>query len=106
MSGLLNFEAPFGFGLNFAATYISQQFTDELNTIDPASSGEIGIMPSYLVLNLTGNYNVPDIKSTFYISIKNLLNKRYIASRRPQGIKVGLPRFFTVGFELTLYLKQ
>ncbi|MDX1701600.1 MAG: TonB-dependent receptor, partial [Melioribacteraceae bacterium] len=90
LTGLLNIEAPFGFGLHFATTYVSQQFTDELNTIDPSPSGEMGIMPAYLVLNLTGNYKVPDLNSIFYISLKNLLDERYIASRRPQGIKVGL----------------
>jgi Fe(3+) dicitrate transport protein len=54
------------------------------------------------VLDLTGSYNFTNLNSTFYISIKNLLNDRYIASRRPQGIKVGLPRFISAGIELNL----
>jgi Fe(3+) dicitrate transport protein len=102
LTGLLNIETPIGLGLHFATTFVSDQFTDELNTVNPSSSGEIGKMQAYLVLDFTGTYNIPNINSTLYVSIKNLLDERYIASRRPQGIKVGLPRFITAGIELTL----
>jgi Fe(3+) dicitrate transport protein len=36
---------------------------------------------------------------TLGLAVKNMLDERYIASRRPQGIKVGLPRFITVGID-------
>jgi Fe(3+) dicitrate transport protein len=99
---LFDVTAPFGLGVHFAATYVSSQFTDELNTIQPLPSGETGEMPAYLVLDITCSYDFSDLNSTLYISVKNLLDERYIASRRPQGIKVGLPRFIAAGFELTL----
>jgi Fe(3+) dicitrate transport protein len=35
-------------------------------------------------------------------SIKNITDERYIVSRRPQGIRAGLPRFFTAGIELSM----
>jgi len=101
-TGLFDLTAPFGLGLHLAATYVNSQFTDELNTIVPAPSGETGEMSAYLTIDLTGSYNLSDLNSTLYISVKNLLDERYIASRRPQGIKVGLPRFIAVGVELTL----
>jgi len=101
-TGLFDVTAPFGLGLHFATTYVSSQFTDELNTMEPAPSGETGEMPAYLVLDITGSYDFSDLNSTLYISVKNLLDERYIASRRPQGIKVGLQRFIAVGVELTL----
>jgi Fe(3+) dicitrate transport protein len=101
-TGSFNVNTPMGLGIYFSATYISSQFTDELNTIDPLPNGETGKIPSYVVLDLTSSYNFPNLNSTFYISIKNLLDDRYIASRRPQGIKVGLPRFITAGVELNL----
>ena len=41
-TGLFDVTAPFGLGLHFAATYVSSQFTDELNTIVPTPSGETG----------------------------------------------------------------
>jgi Fe(3+) dicitrate transport protein len=33
------------------------------------------------------------------LAVKNLLDERYIVSRRPQGIRVGLPRFITAGLD-------
>lgn len=93
---------PIGVGLNIAGTYIGKQFTDELNNIEAAPSGETGLMPSYFVLDLTGRYEIEAINSSLYLSVKNILDERYIASRRPQGIKVGMPRIITAGFELTL----
>jgi Fe(3+) dicitrate transport protein len=101
-SALLDATAPFGLGLHFAATYVSTQFTDELNTIEASPSGETGEMPAFFVFDITGSYVLPSINSSVFISIKNLLDERYIASRRPQGIKVGVPRFITGGVELTL----
>lgn len=99
-SGLFDVTAPFGLGLHFAATYVSTQFTDELNTIEPAPSGETGEMSAYFVFDITGSYDFPSLNSTLFVSVKNLLDERYIASRRPQGIKVGLPRFISAGVEL------
>lgn len=93
---------PIGVGLNIAGTYISKQFTDELNNIEAAPSGETGLMPSYFIIDLTGRYEIDAINSSLYISVKNILDERYIASRRPQGIKVGMPRIITAGLELTL----
>jgi Fe(3+) dicitrate transport protein len=101
-TGLLDVTTPVSLGFYLAATYVSSQFTDELNTIEPAPSGETGMMPSYFTIDFTGSYNISNLNSTVYISVKNLLDDRYIASRRPQGIKVGIPRLITAGFELEL----
>lgn len=98
----IDISVPMGLGLNISGTYIGEQFTDELNTTVASASGEIGMMPSYYVFDVTGRYDIESINSSIYFSLKNLLDERYIASRRPQGIKVGLPRIITAGIELTL----
>jgi len=36
----------------------------------------------------------------FNLAVKNLTNERYIASRRPQGIRVGIDRQIVAGIEL------
>jgi Fe(3+) dicitrate transport protein len=36
---------------------------------------------------------------SFHAAVKNLTDERYIVSRRPQGIRVGLPRFVTAGVD-------
>ena len=99
-----NFELifPFGLSFDFSATYVGVQFTDEFNTLEPSPSGETGKMPAFITADLTASYLISDINSNIYFSVKNLLDERYIASRRPQGIKVGLPRFLSAGIEITL----
>jgi len=100
LSGILDITSPSGIGIQISGNYFGEQFTDQLNTTEPSPDGETGIMPSYFVLDLTGRYQFQALNSALFISIKNLLNERYIASRRPQGIKVGLPRFITAGLEI------
>jgi Fe(3+) dicitrate transport protein len=102
LSGMLDINSPFGLGVLFSGTYIGEQFTDELNTTVPSADGQTGQMPSYFVFDVTGRYFFTGLNSSLYVSVKNLLDERYIASRRPQGIKVGLPRFITAGIEVTL----
>ena len=102
LSGTLDVNSPFGLGFHFSGTYIGKQFTDQLNTVEPSPDGEIGKMPAYFILDVTGRYLFSKLNSSVYLSVKNLLDERYIASRRPQGIKVGLPRFLTAGIEVTL----
>ena len=102
LSGMLDINSPFGLGVLFSGTYIGEQFTDELNTTVPSADGQTGQMPSYFVFDVTGRYFFTGLNSSLYVSVKNLFDERYIASRRPQGIKVGIPRFITAGVEVTL----
>jgi len=96
---------------------VGSQYTDVLNTADihewiikdeqdpdytyiqATANGRIGKLDAYMITNLNIWY---DYKGgiTFHVSIKNLTNERYIASRRPQGIRVGLPRFISAGIAL------
>ncbi|MBK9098142.1 MAG: TonB-dependent receptor [bacterium] len=101
-TGGFEITAPFGLGVNLSATYVGKQFTDELNSVEPSASGETGQMPSFITADITANYFISDINSNLFFSVKNLSDERYIASRRPQGIKVGLPRFISAGIDLTL----
>jgi Fe(3+) dicitrate transport protein len=102
LSNSLEMNTLFGFGLVVSGTYVGQQFTDELNSIEAAADGQSGKMPAYFVLDLTGSFNISSMNSTLFVSVKNLLDERYIASRRPQGIKVGLPRIITAGVDVSL----
>jgi len=101
-TGSLELIVPSGLGFDVSATYVGTQFTDELNTIKPSPSGETGEMPAFITVDLTASYLISSISSNVYFSVKNLLDERYIASRRPQGIKVGIPRFISAGIDLTL----
>jgi Fe(3+) dicitrate transport protein len=102
LTSSLDFNTPFGLGINLSATFVGEQFTDELNTIEASPSGETGLMPSFITADLTVSYFFPSVNSNVFFSVKNLVDERYIASRRPQGIKVGIPRFISAGIELSL----
>ena len=99
VNSALTLETNGGFGLRLSANYVASQFGDELNTIQPAPDGRTGVIPSYLVFDGVMSYNLPKINSRFNLAIKNITDERYIATRRPQGIRVGLPRFITAGYE-------
>jgi Fe(3+) dicitrate transport protein len=53
-------------------------------------------------MDLTGSYMIPELNSSVFVSVKNLFDEKYIASKRPQGIKVGIPRFITAGIDISL----
>ncbi|MFZ6664223.1 TonB-dependent receptor domain-containing protein [Cytophagales bacterium SYC-11] len=93
-------QAPAGYGLRFTGTYVGQQFTDEINSVIPSADGRTGELPSYFVLDATAQYKIPNSQATIQVSAKNLLDQRYISTRRPQGIRVGLPRFITAGVDI------
>ncbi len=113
-SGYLHFEAPGGFGVRLGGNFTGRQYTDVLNTGDvgdwfdhaannpeydclqATASGRIGRLSSFFVMNVSTWYDMPNNFSINFVC-KNLLDERYIASRRPQGIRVGLPRIVTAG---------
>jgi Fe(3+) dicitrate transport protein len=90
-----------GIGLRISHQYVSSQFTDIPNTIAPSNNGREGIMPAYELWDLNTFYDWKSKNWRFNFTVKNLTNERYIATRRPQGIRVGLPRTFIVGLEKT-----
>lgn len=95
----LTFESNMGLGARVTANYVGNQFTDEINSIVPSVDGRTGEIPSYFLMDANVFYNVDKWNSRFNLSVKNIFNERYIANRRPQGIRVGIPRFITMGYE-------
>ncbi len=91
----LNIERPKGFGCNLNANFVGEQFTDAINSVTPSADGRNGLIKAYKVMD-AGVY-ARFAKNRLYanFTVKNILNERYITSKRPQGIRVGLPRYFT-----------
>lgn len=99
LNSSMSVESNSGFGARLTANYVGSQFGDELNTVEPSMDGTIGEIPSYLVMDAVLSYKVAGWNSSFNLSVKNITDERYISTRRPQGIRVGLPRLVTAGFE-------
>jgi len=91
-----------GFRLVLNGSYVSKQFADNVNTVEGSANGRIGIIPSYQVWNLSSHYQLKNIPMRLIFSVKNLFNRKYIASRRPEGIKPGLFRQMMIGFDYAL----
>ena len=87
-----------GLRSQLSANYTGSQFTDELNTkpiVENTSGFFTGKIDAYTTVDLTTRYTLND-QVEFYGAVKNLEDKRYIASLR-QGIYVGPERSFEVG---------
>ncbi|MFN0200025.1 MAG: TonB-dependent receptor family protein [Bacteroidia bacterium] len=102
VSSGINAELPMGLGLQMNALFVGKQFSDALNTINPTADGRDGLLKAYQVYDANLYYKNEKWHTTFNLGVKNLTNERYIVSRRPQGIRVGIPRFITAGIDVQL----
>jgi Fe(3+) dicitrate transport protein len=92
----LGYSYPSGIDALLEATYVSDQFGDDLNIIDPTPDGQRGLIPSYTIWNATFNYDVEKWRSTLFVTVKNLFDRTYIVDRT-RGILPGSPRLFEAG---------
>jgi Fe(3+) dicitrate transport protein len=97
VSTALTLEHKAGLSARITGRYTSGQFSDPLNRITPLNHGRDGLIPSHQVIDLSLKYHLSRINTTINVGFKNILNERYITSRRPQGIMIGTPRLFTAG---------
>lgn len=101
-SAALQYAAPFGLQARLTITGQSAQFSDELNTVTPSADGETGLISGRYTLDANLGYTLPKGKWNFFAGVKNLTNERFIATRRPQGIRVSIPRFVSAGIEVRI----
>jgi Fe(3+) dicitrate transport protein len=94
----LVFESPFGLKARFTGNYTGQQFADELNTLTASPNGRIGLIEAYWIVDGTLSYTIEKWNTDINLAVKNITDERFIVSRRPQGIRVGLPRYVSGGF--------
>jgi Fe(3+) dicitrate transport protein len=99
-NGTLSLHSPFGLSVILTGNYVSDQFTDEINTIEPSNDGRTGLIESRFLFDAGLKYSLPKIKTVFSICMKNVTDERYVTTRRPQGIRVGLPRMVFGGVKV------
>jgi len=102
INSAITYSPDRGIGFKLATNYISSQFSDELNSILPGANGRSGKIGSRVITDFNLFYELPKRKVSAYIAVKNIDNVRYISTRRPEGIRVGLPRLITAGLEISL----
>ena len=96
---VVSFRHPNWFGIQLDGTFAGNQFADNRQTVAPSANGEIGLIPSAMLWNLSFDMERSRERYSIqpFFSIKNLTNKLYISSRAPQGIQPGLFRQANVG---------
>ena len=79
------------------AVHVGSQFGEDLNRISPlTANGQTGLLPGYTIWNATANYQVERLRTTLFITGKNLFDHLYIADRA-RGLLPGPPRGVQVG---------
>lgn len=98
MNTTVGYSHPKGLDTMLEAVYVSRQFSDDLNTVMPTANGQRGLIPSYTVWNSTVNYHVESLRSTFFVTVKNVFDRTYIVDRS-RGILPGPPRMLQTGLK-------
>jgi Fe(3+) dicitrate transport protein len=94
----LTLDHPGGLLLRIDGSYVGEQYSDNFETREGTANGRVGLIQAYRLLDVSARYRTPLLGGvTLLGSVKNAADARYIASRRPEGIKVGLPRLVTLG---------
>jgi Fe(3+) dicitrate transport protein len=102
INSAITYSPEKGIGFKLATNYIGSQYTDELNSVLPSANGRSGKIGSRLITDFNLSYQVSKRNLSIYLSAKNIGDVRYISTRRPEGIRVGLPRLITAGLEISL----
>jgi Fe(3+) dicitrate transport protein len=96
LSVTLGFAAPFGLDTRLEAVYVGPQFGDALNTSVTVSDGQQGRLAGYTIWNAAINYTVRPLRTTLFITAKNLFDRVYVVDR-VRGIIPGMPRLVYAG---------
>ncbi|HWP42302.1 MAG TPA: TonB-dependent receptor [Blastocatellia bacterium] len=94
----VGYTHPSGVDLLVESVHVSDQFGDDLNTVAPSPDGQRGLIPGYTIWNATANYDVEAMRSTFFVTVKNLLDSTFIVDRT-RGILPSSPRLVQAGLK-------
>lgn len=96
---IANFSVSYrvgGLKTSLSAYHVSRQFVDPENTSIESADGRRGEIPAYTTLDLHAYYAV-NKQFNLFGTVRNLTDKKYIASRNPDGIFPGVERNFELG---------
>ncbi len=86
-----------GWSAGVDANFSSRMRTEAGQGDIPAGQGT----DAYLVVNAFAEFDLSE-EVRFFATVQNVGNNAYIVSRRPAGLRPGLPRTFMTGIKLTL----
>lgn len=83
--------------LGVATNYVGPQFSDRENTLEPSVDGLKGLIEGRWIVDARLSSRWYQERIEVSVTGKNVLDARYIASRRPAGIQPGAPRQWLLG---------
>lgn len=86
-------------GVDLAATYVSDAFGTALNSPVPVTSSRQGEIDGGMIVDLGAYYQLND-RTKLIGGVHNLFEEVMITSRVPEGARVNAPREFYIGFEI------
>lgn len=92
------YSHPKGLDALMEAVHVGSQFSDDLNTITPIANGQRGLIPGYTVWNSTVNVHAESLRTTFFVTVKNVFDQTYIVDRS-RGILPSPPRMIQTGLK-------
>ncbi|HEU4593828.1 MAG TPA: TonB-dependent receptor [Pyrinomonadaceae bacterium] len=99
LTATFGYSHPRGLDALMEAVHVGPQFGDDLNTVAPSANGQRGLIQGFTVWNATANYKVERLRTTFFVTVKNVFDRLYIADRS-RGILPGQPRLVQSGLKL------
>jgi Fe(3+) dicitrate transport protein len=94
LTAAVGYSHPRGARAQVEAVYVSQQFSDDLNTVASSADGQRGLIPGFTIWNVTLSYDLR--KVTLFATGKNLFDELYLADRS-RGMIPGPPRLLQAG---------
>lgn len=86
-------------GVDLAATYVSDTFGTALNSPVPVTSSRQGEVDGGVIVDLGAYYQINETTKLIG-GVHNLFEEVMITSRVPEGARVNAPREFYIGFEM------
>lgn len=95
----IGYMHPRGIHVLIEHVYVGDQFGDDLNTVVSTPDGQRGLIPANTTWNTTFNYDVERLRTTFFVTVKNLLDRTFIVDRA-RGILPSSPRLVQGGMKV------
>jgi Fe(3+) dicitrate transport protein len=96
LTASLGYTHASGFDAFLEAVRVGEQFGDDLNTLTPTPDGQRGLVPEHTVWNATVNVPLRALRSTLFLTVKNVFDRSYIVDRS-RGVLPGSPRLVQAG---------
>jgi Fe(3+) dicitrate transport protein len=93
---MVGYSHPCGVHALVESVHVSDQFTDDLNTIKPSADAQRGLIPAYTIWNATLNFKPEQLPTTFFVTVKNLLDDTFVVDRS-RGAIPSTPRLMQAG---------